>query len=485
MRLAGYLMPDSGDLESAFSGAPEDFPEDWVEQGPSGMRLRADRRSWPHTDIRSLPSGHEGTPGRTAWFLPGKFRFCPTCGDQPAQQARERNKLAGLSSEGRSSATTLLVSSILRWMNAQGSSLPPERRKLLGFTDNRQDAALQAGNFNDFLFVTLLRAATLAAVRAAGEDGLAPDDFGRRVMQALGFTAGNKDRRVEWMQDPEAKGVGQIDAERTLAQVLTHRVWVDHVGVGALPTLIWKSWALFRPTTIARRSCRGRCRVCRRPGRARGRLSSRSAAGSATLCWKPCARALQFSRRRWSPQLRTPWPTVAAARCESPGRFPSQEVPRHAAALMVEAPRKKLTGMRSEPLIVRGGPRSALAKQLRRNGFWNTTARLSEAEYVALMDTLLGAAAEYQIVLLVDTGFDMPGWRLAPNALRLLPSKGRADGRRINPYFAELYSSLAEVLPGEGGFFGRRDASIQHRLIKSSASGANEGSAGELTIVRS
>ncbi len=40
------------------------------------------------------------------------------------------------------------------------------------------------GTYNDFLFVTLLRSATLTAVRAAGADGLAPDEFGRRVMQA-------------------------------------------------------------------------------------------------------------------------------------------------------------------------------------------------------------------------------------------------------------------------------------------------------------
>jgi hypothetical protein len=35
-------------------------------------------------------------------------------------------------------------------MNTRAGSLPPHSRKLLGFTDNRQDAALQAGHFNDF-----------------------------------------------------------------------------------------------------------------------------------------------------------------------------------------------------------------------------------------------------------------------------------------------------------------------------------------------
>jgi hypothetical protein len=41
--------------------------------------------------------------------------------------------------------TTVLVGSTLRWMHSEGSGLESNKRKLLGFTDNRQDAALQAG----------------------------------------------------------------------------------------------------------------------------------------------------------------------------------------------------------------------------------------------------------------------------------------------------------------------------------------------------
>src|ERR1035438_5541752 len=74
------------------------------------------RENWRRR-ISLLPSGLIGEDGKRALFLPGKFRFCPYCKDQPPGQAREINKLAGLSAEGRSSATTLLVSSALRWMN--------------------------------------------------------------------------------------------------------------------------------------------------------------------------------------------------------------------------------------------------------------------------------------------------------------------------------------------------------------------------------
>ena len=45
-------------------------------------------------------------------------------------------------------------------------------RKLLSFTDNRQDASLQAGHFNDFIEVALLRSALWRAVDRAGEERL-------------------------------------------------------------------------------------------------------------------------------------------------------------------------------------------------------------------------------------------------------------------------------------------------------------------------
>src|SRR5258707_11327849 len=214
-------MPEPENDESfTFTGAPEDYPDEWVETTRDGrLRLRSDRRPYAAQGLTVDAAGTVGTTGRPAWFLPGKFRFCPACGDQPAVQAREINKVASLSAEGRSSATTLLVSSALRWMNAAGASLPAERRKLLAFTDNRQDAALQAGHFNDFLFVALLRAATLAAVRAAGSDGLSEDEFGRRLQAQLGVTARQRERRQDWMLASQIKMAGQIDGQRALSHV--------------------------------------------------------------------------------------------------------------------------------------------------------------------------------------------------------------------------------------------------------------------------
>ena len=37
----------------------------------------------------------------------------------------------------------------------------------------------------------------------------------------------NRERRQEWMFDPEAKGVPQVNAEQALSRVLAYRVWAD------------------------------------------------------------------------------------------------------------------------------------------------------------------------------------------------------------------------------------------------------------------
>ena len=226
--VAGYLCPlPENDLDFAFDGELGGYPESWLEERKGIERLRSYRKKRVPVSYVVAPDGRHGAGGREFWFIPGKFAFCLCCKDEPNQGMRERSKLAGLSGEGRSSATTLLVSSALEWMNTPKSGVPDSKRKLLGFTDNRQDAALQSGHFNDFLFVSLLRGAILRAIISAGEEGLTEDEFGLKVVKALGFTSANKEARTHWMLDPSAGAVIREDAQRALAKVLAHRVWTD------------------------------------------------------------------------------------------------------------------------------------------------------------------------------------------------------------------------------------------------------------------
>ncbi len=162
---AGYLTSvGDGDSDYRFDGTIENYPEDWLEESNGTTRLRTTRKKTGPLRRTVAADGRIAESGRPFWLLSGKFKFCPCCLDQPSAASRERSKLAGLSAEGRSSATTLIVSCVLDWLNRPGSGVPKEKRKLLAFTDNRQDAALQAGHFNDFLFVSLLRGAILRAV---------------------------------------------------------------------------------------------------------------------------------------------------------------------------------------------------------------------------------------------------------------------------------------------------------------------------------
>src|SRR5262249_35829881 len=135
--------------------------------------------------------------------------------------------LASLSAEGRSSATTVLVASALRWMHGAESGMNLYTRKLLGFTDNRQAAALQAGHFNDFLVVRLNRAALPSPVQDPGSSGLRSDELGGAQQRTLGFNRPDPQIRAEWLLEPSLRGFNLQDAEGTLRQVLAYRVWFD------------------------------------------------------------------------------------------------------------------------------------------------------------------------------------------------------------------------------------------------------------------
>jgi hypothetical protein len=85
---------------------------------------------------------------------------------------------------------------------------------------------------------------------------------------------------------------------------------------------------------------------------------------------------------------------------------------------MLDAPRRADAGLRGEPLILRGGPRSSLARQLGHARLWGE--RLSGKTYLEVVSALLAAADHYKIVRPVGTASDVEGWRLAASAVRLV-----------------------------------------------------------------
>lgn len=452
---AGYLTPTGDeDPDYAFTGEIETYPEDWREERNGIERLRANRKRRMPQIVTVIPNGRYDSSGRRFWFIPGKFGFCPCCLDQPHPSMRERTKLAGLSGEGRSSATTLLVSTALEWMNGRNSGVPKEKRKLLGFTDNRQDAALQAGHFNDFLFVSLLRGAILRAVLDAGDDGIAEDEFGLRVVKALGFTAANKDARIHWMLDPEAGAVVREDAQRSLAKVLAHRLWTD----------LRRGWRYTNPSLtvlqlidvtfvgldeIAEDRDRlsailpdfGNLDVPTRKALLKlvlGAMLEGMAVGTEALDLTVLDTIAQKSRNL----LRVPWAIDA------------KETPRSRTTLFLQAPGKDRVGLREEQTIVRAGHNSRIGRLINRKSVIGM--KLGKDDYLAVMTGLMELLAREGLVSRVDIEADVQGWRLSPSAVRIVPGEAiRTNGVQGNRYFHDLYHEIAaDLKTGQSSFWG-------------------------------
>lgn len=167
------------------------LPESWLESDAQGVTVV--KKSYrPRVPKRVVvdPLGHESGEGLVAAFVPAPFLFCLHC-QVSYEQTRGRDfaKLATLDQEGRSSATSLISASIVKSLRAvPEESLGKEARKLLTFVDNRQDASLQAGHFNDFAQVTQLRGALYQAAVRAGEEGLSHDDLAEAVTEVMGLT---------------------------------------------------------------------------------------------------------------------------------------------------------------------------------------------------------------------------------------------------------------------------------------------------------
>ncbi len=229
----GYLylssdMPWPRDLDTVI--AERRLPDSWLEVSDRTGQdvVRPTARKYLPDPVTVDVAGRErpATGGIEAAFLPGPFRFCLRCGVSYEQvRGRDFAKLATLDQEGRSSATSLISTSIMRSLQAvPPGALDPAARKLLTFVDNRQDASLQAGHFNDFVQVTMLRGALYRAAQEAvsrGEEGLFHEDIATAVTRALGLDCG------EYALQPGEDPAMRRRTDAALRDVVNLRVYRD------------------------------------------------------------------------------------------------------------------------------------------------------------------------------------------------------------------------------------------------------------------
>ena len=448
----GFLTPHPPeDPGFKFADRVDDYPETWLEFDAGGhQRLKKYYRGARARRFVVAPHGRVGS-GTKVWFLPDKFRFCLRCGNTQGGAARDRTRLASLSAEGRSSATTVLVGSALRWMHGTESRMDRYTRKLLGFTDNRQDAALQAGHFNDFLFVSLVRAGFFGALRDAGSNGLRSDELGVAQQRTLGFDRSDPQIRTEWLLEPTLRGFNLQEAEGTLRQVLAYRIWfdqrrgwrytnpnleqlgmvrVEYLGLEDLAAddeLFADSHPLLKHADRAVRTALYRELL----DHMRKWMAIRSQVLDAAVLEQLVAK----SHRR----LRPPW------------GLGIDEKPSAARWLMIVAPTRRAATLRDMELIVRGGSRSGLGRTLRSTSLWggDTSIRdLKSKEFDQLVEDLLRAGATHGLISEESTPFSQPGWRLN-DACVLFQSGGTPEGgsdSSQNAFFRDLYENLAGML---------------------------------------
>ncbi|MDE0161702.1 MAG: DEAD/DEAH box helicase [Acidimicrobiaceae bacterium] len=464
-----FIAPEPGDqwdepwpVDS--EGIRERLPADWFD---ADDRLRDARRGDVPVPLRVAADGSlhhsdasDGTPTTTGFWLTAPFRFCMRCGMSYADpRGSDFSRLAPLDSQGRSTATTITSLAAIRHLRQVGE-LPRKAQKLLSFTDNRQDASLQAGHLNDFVNVTTLRAALWRALSDAGAEGLSHDLLASRVVRALGL------HEEAYALQPGARGRIQSMALKALTEVVEYRLYLDlrrgwRVN---LPNLEQCGMLRFdypgleelaadadewRHPLTASASPDTRLRVLRA-------LLETGRRGLGIFVgvldpdeWGPMERrSEQHLTDQWSVAgERQTWSSLIATGPRGPGG------------------RRRITSLT---------PRSGFGRFLDRGDTFGAAEDLPLDERLALIDDLVEALRRYGMLRLMDEEGQTRTWQIPAAALVWKLGDGTPyhdpirtpsapeTGMSLNPYFVDLYEGIAEALRTQPGSTDPTDESASH-----------------------
>lgn len=450
----GYLMPDS---EGIFD--PTDleghYPEDWLEYSDGAARLKPNYQRYRPLSVQVDTSGQVAGSASAAWFIPGSFRFCLHCGVAYDGSVRsDLTKLSGLSSEGRSSATTVLTISALKYLI--GTDLDDQAKKILGFTDNRQDASLQAGHLNDFVQILLLRGALLAAIRGQADEQLTDDVLTQQVLEHLHLEP------VDYAANPETKGIKAQNTLKSLRDVLGYRLYFD----------LQRGWRITNPNLeqvkLLAIDYQG-LKVCCEDEAEWNK--GHSLLGSATpqqryaivhelldrmrkaLCVKTIYLDPNFQeqiRNRSFNELKEPW-----------GLSEDERLFSH--AYMVPRAQQRRAG-RPEERVLHVSYRSVFGRRLRAQASWagnpNFPKKFDEATYDAVIDDILQVLTTYGYVEPTELEQGHIGYRIDSTVLAWRLARGFDEERAgsTNIFFRTLYDNVAKLLQDTDRFLHQLEA---------------------------
>ncbi|NLI95206.1 MAG: DEAD/DEAH box helicase, partial [Synergistaceae bacterium] len=444
----GFLIPSEEGLFDP-NDVENHYPEEWLEYQNGFPTLKPQYKKYSPYPVTLSTEGEVAGEGVPFWFIPGSFRFCLQCDIYYDGSIRsDLSKLSGLSTEGRSSATTVLVLSALRHL--VGTDLEEKAKKILGFTDNRQDAALQAGHFNDLVQILLLRSALLSAIETHPDKRLTDDILTQCVLDNLHLEA------PDYAVNPEAKGPRVQNVLKTLRDVLGYRLYAD----------LRRGWRLTNPNLeqlkLLQLDYQALDECCQdedewRKGHALlGSLSPEKRLRLAHeildlmrkgLCIK--CRYLdpleqEQIRNRSFTDLKEPWGLTEEERELIKGRY---LIPR-------SRPRQWQVNVDTLHLSYR----SKFGRRLRNQSFWGLDnphypTDFDESVYNAIVDNLLKILSTYGYVQVEDLGNGQTGYRIDASVLewRLVETLEEPTGS-VNRFFRTLYENIASLL-GQGDRF--------------------------------
>ena len=462
----GYLYvsqtdpwPDDGDPE-----LHERVPDDWLEEVAAGTRIRRDRRKYIPERVSIDRLGRElseqdGDGQLVAHFVRSPFRFCLACGVSHAARQGDYTKLATLGAGGRSSATTVLSLAAIQGLR-ETDGIEPSARKLLTFTDNRQDASLQAGHFNDFVQVGMIRSALYRAVKRAGAAGLVHAHLAQAVFDTLALEF------ADYAADPTWRYAAKEEADRALREVLTYRVYLDNR----------RGWRLTSPNleqcgllVIDYLSLDDLC--SNQSDWQETHVALRDATPQARIA--ACKTLLDFMRRSLAirvDHLETRYQEtlqqVSSQRLRPPWGLDENESRLERASVLVP---------RSRRANDYGGftylsPRSGFGQYLRRRSTLAHTAKLRLTDTEEIIEQLLSRlrlAGLVEVVRPPAKPSDVPGYQLPAAALIWKAGDGKRafhdpiriprepkDGIRPNRFFRDYYETVAD--------FGRKLEAREH-----------------------
>ena len=226
----GYLIPRSDDNWTWDPIEDLDYlPTAWVKVKKDGSREI--EKKYKNRVPREIFYDSEGNFSFdeelefNGWYMPMPLLFDPTSGTFFDAKTSERAKLASLGTESRSTSTTITTLTTLWHLADHG--FQPHKQKFLSFTDNRQDAALQAGHFNDFMQVTTLRSGIYKAVEQAEDQKLSYEKLGQAIFDALEM--GSDDRFLDFAHANEVPSFpsARKSYEETLQKLFVYRAIYD------------------------------------------------------------------------------------------------------------------------------------------------------------------------------------------------------------------------------------------------------------------